>query len=127
MHAVRVVIISKMAQLAPEVERVPEEHAIEKFTPNRADQSFNERMRNWGVGNRLDLVDLEYACTKTGASARRKEWERRSHSGGCKGIRLANAVSVPIIGTGLLPKLTCSLWWPAYWRVGMNFLLSNLH
>ena len=55
-HAVRVVIISKIAQLAPELERVPEEHAIEKFTPKRADQSFNERMRNRGIWNRLDLV-----------------------------------------------------------------------
>ena len=35
--------------------------AIEKLTPNRPDQPFDERMRHWGVGDRLVLLDIEYA------------------------------------------------------------------
>ena len=61
MHAMRVVIVREFAQLPRQVHRVPEEHPIEVFTPNRADQPFDERMRNRSVRNRLDFLDLEYA------------------------------------------------------------------
>ena len=33
---------------------------LEIFAANRADQPFDERMRNRDVGNRLDPVDFEY-------------------------------------------------------------------
>ena len=61
MHAMCVVIVSEFSQLPGEVGDVAEEHAIEKLTPNRPDQPFDERMRHWGVGDRLDLRDLEDA------------------------------------------------------------------
>src|SRR5712691_110681 len=56
----RVVIIPEFIQLLREVDRVPEEHAVEIFAANGADQPFDERMRNRNVGNRLDLLGLEY-------------------------------------------------------------------
>jgi hypothetical protein len=61
MHAMCVVIVSEFSQLPGEVGDVPEEHAVEKLTPNRPDQPFDERMRDRRVRNRLDLLDLEYA------------------------------------------------------------------
>jgi hypothetical protein len=60
-HAVRVVIISECAQLTPQVDCVPEEHVIEIFAADGADQPFNERMRDRSIRNRLDLLDLEDA------------------------------------------------------------------
>ena len=57
-HALRVVIIS---QLPLEVGSVPEKHAIQVLAPNRADQPFDERMRNRRIRNRLDLLDFEDA------------------------------------------------------------------
>ena len=56
-----IVIISECLQLPGQVDYIPEEHAIEIFTANGADQFFDERMRNRDVQNRLDLFDLEYA------------------------------------------------------------------
>jgi hypothetical protein len=35
----------EIAQLPREVDCVPKEHAIKILTPNRTDQSFDERMR----------------------------------------------------------------------------------
>ena len=61
MYAVLVVIIREGLQLSRQVERVPEEHVIEIFAPDSADQPFNERMRDRGVRNRLDLLDLDDA------------------------------------------------------------------
>ena len=60
MHAVRVVIIPEFAQLARQVEGIPEEYAIEILTADRADEPFDERMRKRDVRNRLDFPDLEY-------------------------------------------------------------------
>jgi hypothetical protein len=60
-NAVAVVIVLELIQLALKVGPIPEEHLIQVLAPNRADQPFDERMRNWGVRNRLDLLDLEYA------------------------------------------------------------------
>jgi hypothetical protein len=58
---VRVVVIRECVQLSPQVDRVPEEHVIEIFAADGADQPFNERMRDRGVRNLLDLRDLEDA------------------------------------------------------------------
>ena len=60
-HAVRVVIIRECVQLSRQVGRVPEEHVIEIFAADGADQPFDERMRNWGVRSRLDLSDRQDA------------------------------------------------------------------
>lgn len=54
-----VVVIPEFGQLARQVSGIPEKYPIEVFAPNRSDQPFNERMRNWRVGNRLDLRDLQ--------------------------------------------------------------------
>ncbi len=59
MHATCVVIVPEFAQLSHQVHGIPEEYPIKVLTPDRADQALNERMRNRGVRNRLDLVDLD--------------------------------------------------------------------
>ena len=59
MHPVRVVVICECVQLTRQVDRVPEEYAVEIFAADRADQPFDERMRNWRVWSRLDLLDRE--------------------------------------------------------------------
>ena len=46
-------------QLPLQIERIPEEHAIEIFAANCTDQPFDERMRNRRIGHRLDLVDFD--------------------------------------------------------------------
>lgn len=51
-NARRVVIVPEWLQLPRQVDRVPEEHAIEIFAANRADQPFDERMRNRDVRDR---------------------------------------------------------------------------
>ena len=61
MHAVRVVVICECVQLTRQVDRVPEEYAVEIFAADRADQPFDERVRNWRVRSRLDLLDREDA------------------------------------------------------------------
>ena len=48
MTTVTVVIILEFAQLPRQIDCIPEEHAIKTLAPNRADQSFNELMRNLG-------------------------------------------------------------------------------
>ena len=55
-----VVIIPEFARLPRQVHGVPEEYAIEILAAYGADQPFDERMRNWGVWDGLDLLDLEY-------------------------------------------------------------------
>ena len=61
MTTVNVVIRFEFAQFPRQIDCIPEELSIKNLAPNCADQSFNERMRNWNVGNRLDLFDLEHA------------------------------------------------------------------
>ena len=56
----RVVIVRECVQLPRQVDRVPEEHVIEIFAADGANQPFNERMRNRRVRNRLDLVEGEF-------------------------------------------------------------------
>ena len=59
--AMLVVVIAEGFELSREVNAVPEKRAIEEFAPDRADQSLNVAMRDWDVGNGLDLLDLEHA------------------------------------------------------------------
>jgi len=61
MHAMAVVVIPERLQLSLQIDRVPEEDAVQVLAPDRADQTLNERMRNRCVGDRLDLLDLEDA------------------------------------------------------------------
>jgi len=61
MHAMAVVVIPERLQLSLQIDRVPEEDAVQVLAPDRADQTLNERMRNRCVGNRLDILDLEDA------------------------------------------------------------------
>ena len=61
MTTVTIVVSLEFAQLPRQIDCIPEEHAIKILAPNRADQSFNERMRNWDVRNWLDLFDLDHA------------------------------------------------------------------
>ena len=61
MAAVAIVIVPKNLEFPRQIHGIPEENMIEVFTPNRPDQPFHEGMRNRGVRNGLDLVDLEYA------------------------------------------------------------------
>ena len=51
----------ELVQLPREIDRVPEERAIEILAPNRPDQPFDEGMGDRSVGNRLDLLNLEHA------------------------------------------------------------------
>ena len=60
-HAIRVVISGERVQLSRQVDRVPEEHVIEIFAADGADQPFNEWMRNRRVRSRFDLGDCEDA------------------------------------------------------------------
>ena len=67
MHAMAVVVILEGLQLSRQIDRVPEEDAVQVLAPDRADQTLNERMRNRRVGDRLDLLDL--ADTQVGVPA----------------------------------------------------------
>ena len=58
MTTVTVVVSLEFAQLPRQIDCIPEKHAIKMLAPNRADQSFNVRMRNGDVRNRLDLSNF---------------------------------------------------------------------
>jgi len=58
MHAMAVVVIPECPQLSRQIDRVPEEDAVQVLAPDCADQTLNERMRHRCVGDRLDLLDL---------------------------------------------------------------------
>ncbi len=53
-----IVIDSELFEFSRQVHRVPEQPTIKVVTPDRPNQAFDERMRNWSVRNRLDLLDL---------------------------------------------------------------------
>ena len=61
MAACRIVIGLEIGELAFEVRRVPEQHVIEKLSPDGPDEPFHKGMREWHVGHGLDFVDLEHA------------------------------------------------------------------
>jgi len=44
MNAMLIVIIPEGAQLLPQIDRIPEKHAIKILSPNGADQPLDERM-----------------------------------------------------------------------------------
>lgn len=56
-----VVIIPECIELAREVDRVPEELAIEILAADGADQPFDERVRSRLIGYGLDLINCEDA------------------------------------------------------------------
>jgi hypothetical protein len=66
-RAMVVVVIPEGLQLSRQIDRVPEEDAVQLLAPDRANQTLNERMRHRCVGDRLDLVDL--ADAQVGAPA----------------------------------------------------------
>ena len=55
MTTATIVVSLEFAQLVRQIDCIPEKHAIKMLAPYGADQSFNERMRNRDVRNRLDL------------------------------------------------------------------------
>ncbi len=59
MNAMAVVVIAESLQLSRQVDRVPEEDAVQVLAPDRADQTLNERVRNRCVGDRFDFLDRE--------------------------------------------------------------------
>ena len=61
MNAGCVVIVSELVQLSHQIRSIPEERVIEVLAPDRPNQSFDKGVRNRGVRNRLDLLDLEDA------------------------------------------------------------------
>jgi hypothetical protein len=69
-----VVVISEFVQLTRQVEHVPEKYVIEILAPNRADQPFDEPMRNGAYG--IDLIS-SISSTRRLASQR---WNRNNGS-----------------------------------------------
>ena len=61
MDAIRDVVVPEFSELARQVHGVPEEYPIEVLTPDRSNQPFDERMRDWSVRDRLDFLDLDDA------------------------------------------------------------------
>ena len=61
MNPTTVVIAAEFQQLALQIERIPEEQAIEKLAANGIDQPFHKRMRHRHMGNCLDFLDFEDA------------------------------------------------------------------
>ena len=59
--AMLVVVNAEGFELPREVNPVPEKRAIQEFASDRAAQSLDVGMRDWDVGDRLDLLDLEDA------------------------------------------------------------------
>ena len=61
MNPTAVVIAAEFLQLTLQIERIPQEQAIEILAANGADQPFHKRMRGRHIRNRLDLIDFENA------------------------------------------------------------------
>lgn len=59
MGAVLAVIDPEMGELSLQILSVPEQCGIKKFSTNRSNQSFDERMRSWNIGNTFDLLDRQ--------------------------------------------------------------------
>ena len=60
-YAMGIVIVLVFAQLARQVDGIPEEHTVKILSPDRPDQPFNKRMRDRSEWNRLELLDLHHA------------------------------------------------------------------
>src|SRR5688572_12602137 len=61
MNSISVVVVPEVQQLPFEILGAPKRDLIQKLSPYRADQSFNERMRQRHLGYRLDLRHVENA------------------------------------------------------------------
>ncbi len=61
MNAFRIAVALKLVELPFQDGRSPEPDMVEKFTSNRSDQTFDERMRYRRTRHRLDLGCLEDA------------------------------------------------------------------
>ena len=61
MNAISVVVVPEVQQLPFEISGAPERDLIQELSPYRADQSFDERMRERHLGYRLDLRHVENA------------------------------------------------------------------
>jgi hypothetical protein len=59
MGSVAVIVMLELDELCLKISCRPEERAIEELAPDRADQSFDEWVRERCVGNRLDLRHLK--------------------------------------------------------------------
>ena len=62
MHASAVIIGAEFSELPMQIDRIPEERAIEEFAPDRPDRSFDERVRHRGI--RCRAVDVLAADAK---------------------------------------------------------------
>ena len=58
--AMTVIIILEIESLHLQISGRPEQRAVETFTSDGTDQSFNEGMRHRDVGHRFDFLHLEY-------------------------------------------------------------------
>jgi hypothetical protein len=59
--AMVVVIRPELLQLSLQVDRVSDQHMVQKLPPYRPDQPFHKRMGYGYIRDRLDLFDLEDA------------------------------------------------------------------
>ena len=58
MAADAVVINLEIAQLACQIDCIPEQQPIKILTPDGADDPLDKRVRSGDIGNRFDLLDL---------------------------------------------------------------------
>lgn len=72
MNAMAVVVIPERLQLSLQIDRVPEEDAVQVLAPDRADQTLNERMRHTRtlVVDRADPVAVTRLQQQTQSAAR---------------------------------------------------------
>ena len=61
MNSIPVVVVFEVQQLPFEIRGAPKRDLIQQLAPYRADQSFNERMRQRHLGCGLDLRYVENA------------------------------------------------------------------
>src|SRR4029077_16381786 len=71
--------------------------AIQILAPNGADQALDERMRNWGVRNRLDLFDLEDAQVGE-PTVEAKQWVMIGAEASCQGFCSDGVIEHPTNG-----------------------------
>jgi len=71
-------IVSEAIELSLEIGACPERHVIQKLAADRSDQSFDERMRNWNIGNGLDLVGPNHEHVGLSSDETRREDDNRS-------------------------------------------------
>lgn len=55
-----VVVVREVDEFLFKILSIPKENVVKVFTTNRADQSLDEWMRLWRIGDGLDLINLQY-------------------------------------------------------------------